>query len=86
MKLKHLINALEVDIEPEIADFFIKGVADNSSDVSEDYLFVAIKGYKSNGHDYIDDAVKRGASVVVGEMDLDYLPVPYIKVTNSRRR
>lgn len=85
MKLKHLINALEVDIEPEIADFFIKGVADNSSDVSKDYLFVAIKGFKSNGHDYIDDAVKRGASVVVGEMELDYLPVPYIKVANSRK-
>ncbi|MFL0504893.1 UDP-N-acetylmuramoyl-L-alanyl-D-glutamate--2,6-diaminopimelate ligase [Ureibacillus sp. 179-F W5.1 NHS] len=85
MKLKHLINALEVDIKPDIADFPIKGVADNSGDVSKDYLFVAISGFTSNGHDYIDDAVKRGASVIVGEKDFHSLPVPYIKVANSRK-
>ncbi|MFP3919498.1 UDP-N-acetylmuramoyl-L-alanyl-D-glutamate--2,6-diaminopimelate ligase [Lysinibacillus telephonicus] len=85
MELKHLLNALKAEIKPEIASLTIKGIADNSVDVSKDYLFVAIKGFKSNGHDFIDDAIKRGACVIVGEMDIVSLPIPYIKVANSRR-
>lgn len=85
MKLKQLINAFEVEIKPEIADLSIKGLAENSVDVLKDYMFVAIKGFKTDGHNYIDDAIKRGACVIVGEMDIGFLPIPYIKVANSRK-
>jgi UDP-N-acetylmuramoyl-L-alanyl-D-glutamate--2,6-diaminopimelate ligase len=47
---------------------------------------VAIAGLKHNGHDYIADAVNRGARYIVYEKDMQ---IPYggiaIKVTSSRR-
>lgn len=47
-------------------------------------IFVAIKGHTVDGHDYIDDAIKNGASTIVGEKDLT-LSVPYIKVEDSEK-
>jgi UDP-N-acetylmuramoyl-L-alanyl-D-glutamate--2,6-diaminopimelate ligase len=49
------------------------------------YLFVAMKGNLTDGHDYIDDAIKRGAAVVIGDKPLGNLAVPYVQVENSRK-
>ncbi len=54
----------------------------NSKLVKKGQIFVAIKGFTVDGHDYIDDAIKNGAIKVVGEKDLK-LEVPYEKVENS---
>lgn len=62
----------------------IKGIEANSSKIEEGYLFVAITGYERDGHDYIQDAISRGAAAVIGEQDLLDLQVPYTKVKNSR--
>ncbi len=42
----------------------VKGITNNSKKVKKDYLFVAVKGTSLDGHDFIDDAVKNGATVV----------------------
>lgn len=62
----------------------IKGIEANSSKVEEGYLFVAITGYERDGHDFIQDAISRGAAAIIGEKDIHDLPVPYTKVENSR--
>ncbi|MGG4491432.1 UDP-N-acetylmuramoyl-L-alanyl-D-glutamate--2,6-diaminopimelate ligase [Metabacillus idriensis] len=62
----------------------INGIEANSSKIHEGYLFVAITGYERDGHDYIQDAINRGAAAVVGEQDLSGLSVPYVRVENSR--
>lgn len=54
----------------------------NSKLVKEGQTFVAIKGHTVDGHDYIEDAIKNGATKVVGEYELG-LKVPYEKVENS---
>ncbi len=54
----------------------------NSKLVQKGQIFVAIKGHTVDGHDYIEDAIKNGASKVVGEKDLQ-LNVPYEKVDSS---
>ncbi len=43
----------------------VSGVANSSKDVKEGYIFFALPGLKSNGEDYIEDAVKRGAKFIV---------------------
>ena len=48
-------------------DVEIKGVAYNSQKVQKGWLFVAIKGFKTDGHEYIDTAIKNGAIAVVCE-------------------
>ena len=45
----------------------IKGIAYDSRLVKKDYMFVAVRGYSVDGHDYIKDAVTRGATVIVAE-------------------
>lgn len=45
----------------------ISGIAFDSRKVENDYLFVAIKGTLSDGHDFIDQAIKSGARAIVCE-------------------
>jgi len=47
-------------------------------------IFVAFTGGTMDGHDFINDAVANGAIAVVGTREYKDLPVPYIKVENSR--
>ena len=42
----------------------IRGVANDSRRVGKDFIFCAIKGVKSDGHCFISDAVRNGASVI----------------------
>jgi len=43
------------------------GVSIDSRSVTDGMLFVAIRGERVDGHDYIDQAIDRGASGIVGE-------------------
>jgi len=45
----------------------IKGIAYDSRRVKKDFLFVAVRGLSVDGHDFIEDAISRGASAVVAE-------------------
>jgi len=47
----------------------------NSKLIKEGQIFVALVGNTVDGHDYIEEAIKNGASKVVGEKDLE-LSVP----------
>lgn len=42
-------------------------ITDNSKEVKENTIFFAIKGISKDGHDYIEEALKNGASFVVAE-------------------
>lgn len=86
MKLNQLINGLDIKtINTTGSDITIHGIADNSSDIEEGFVFVAIRGFKSDGHEYIESAIKKGARLVVGEQPLPHLSVPYIQVRESRK-
>ncbi len=62
-------------------DIEIKGIADDSRDVYEGYLFVATKGFNVDHADYIDEAISRGAVAVVSTLDRE-LSVPLVVVEN----
>ncbi|MET3697486.1 UDP-N-acetylmuramoylalanyl-D-glutamate--2,6-diaminopimelate ligase [Bacillus oleivorans] len=87
MLLQNLIadSIADVIASPNIDDIKITGITDNSKDTKEGYLFVAVKGYSSDGHEYIEEAIRKGARAVIGEKPMVYLAVPYIQVSNSRR-
>jgi len=48
-------------------------------------LFVATSGGLADGHQFIPDAVERGAVAVVGDQVLSGLAVPYLRVENARQ-
>jgi len=54
----------------------------NSKLVQKDQTFIALVGHTVDGHDYIEEAIKNGASKVVGQKDLN-LSVPYEKVNDT---
>ena len=68
-----------------IPDVELAGIAIDSRAVKPGYLFVAMKGGTADGHDYIQKAIDNGAIAVVGEKDINPLPVPYIRLENTRR-
>jgi len=49
----------------------ITSIEYDSRKVSKGSCFVALKGYEVDGHDYIKEALKNGACVVVAERDVD---------------
>jgi len=83
MTLREIVKNIDCII-PDKADIEIKGIAYDSRAVKEGYLFVAIKGYETDGHKYIDNAIKNGAVAVLGEDDVDCNCV-YVKVKDSRK-
>lgn len=63
----------------------ITGISIDSRAVEPGHLFVAMQGGHVDGHEFISKAIDRGAAAVVGQKDLDGLPVPYIRLENPRQ-
>ena len=84
--LKTIISSLNVESQNIFQDINLTGVSINSNSIQKDNLFVAIKGFDLDGHDFIDQAIESGASAIVtNDQYLKTLPVPQIKVNNTRR-
>ncbi len=83
MTLKKLVKNIECEIFGN-SDLEIKGIAYDSRKVQDGYLFIAIKGFETDGHKYIDSAIKNGAVAVLGEDDID-CGCTYVKAKDSRK-
>ncbi|GJQ62223.1 MAG: UDP-N-acetylmuramoyl-L-alanyl-D-glutamate--2,6-diaminopimelate ligase 1 [Melioribacteraceae bacterium] len=73
------ITAIQVTSSPENIE--IISVDINSKDVKKGSLFFALKGYKTDGHKYIYDAINNGASAVILQ-DNDVVPDEFFKHAN----
>jgi UDP-N-acetylmuramoyl-L-alanyl-D-glutamate--2,6-diaminopimelate ligase len=64
----------------------VDAVASDSRSVRPGTLFVALRGERADGHDFVRDAVARGASVVVVDALADVAPagVPLVIVPDTR--
>jgi UDP-N-acetylmuramoyl-L-alanyl-D-glutamate--2,6-diaminopimelate ligase len=63
----------------------IKGITQNSKEVQEGWVFVAIKGSSTDGHNFVQEALSRGASLVFVERDVGIKDERIIKVEDTRR-
>ena len=68
MLLKNLIKSLPKNKRK----IQIKGLAANSKEIKKDFIFFAIKGKNLNGESFINDAIKKGASVIVCEKNCKF--------------
>ena len=71
MKLKDLLIGLEGLKARGSLDIEVKGIACNSNKVEEGDLFVAIKGFEYDGHEFINEAIKKGATAILIEEGCD---------------
>ena len=65
MNLKNILNGIEGLKAKGELDLEITGIESNSRNIKKGFLFVAIKGFTVDGHDYIDEAIEKGAIAVV---------------------
>ncbi|MBN1666193.1 MAG: UDP-N-acetylmuramoyl-L-alanyl-D-glutamate--2,6-diaminopimelate ligase [Anaerolineales bacterium] len=85
IRLSDLIFSLPQKVVLPAADPLVSGIALDSRKIQPGFLFVACPGATTDGHRFIPDAIRRGASAVVGSQPISGLAVPYIQVTDSRR-
>lgn len=75
-RLKDLINC-NYDIP-------IYGIKTNSKEVLPGDLFVAIKGFNVDHHEYIEDAIDKGAVAIISEKEINtQIPSVIVKDTNK---
>lgn len=67
MEIKRIVLGVEGLKAKGNLDLDIVGVKDASNNISKGDLFVAIKGFKTDGHKYINDAISKGAVAVIVE-------------------
>lgn len=65
----------------------VQTVTDDSRKVSPGSLFIAVKGHTTDGHQYIKQAIDRGATAVVCQVmpDATSPDVTYVEVKDSRK-
>ena len=66
-------------------DVEIKGIKMNSKEIVPGDLFICTMGVKVDRHDYIDDAIKRGAVALVVSKDIKDVDIPVIKVEDTNK-
>jgi UDP-N-acetylmuramoyl-L-alanyl-D-glutamate--2,6-diaminopimelate ligase len=68
MKIEKILNGIDVISLSGEKNIAISGIEFDSRNVTKGSLFVAVKGYKSDGHDFIGSAVSSGAIAVLCEV------------------
>src|SRR5258708_28691953 len=84
MQLKTLLTAISVRQIIGQPDRAVESIAYDSRRVQRNGLFVALRGEKFDGHDFIEQAVEKGASVIVAEREQKYPPATSLAVENHR--
>jgi UDP-N-acetylmuramoyl-L-alanyl-D-glutamate--2,6-diaminopimelate ligase len=79
MLAKSLSEIFQRPVEGE--DKVINGLALDSRLVKDNYLFLAVKGEKLDGHDYINQAIEKGATAIALENDVyvKHSGISYVK-------
>lgn len=83
MKLSDLT---EIDLRPEHQDIDVTAMTADSREVADGFLFAAFPGSKTDGRDYIDQAIKQGARVILTTEYQGDVPahIPLIEVERPR--
>ena len=71
MELKKVLAGLEGLKAKGSLDIDIKGIESNSKNIKPGYMFFAIKGFNTDGHDYINNAIESGANVIMVQEGCD---------------
>src|SRR5512133_3171335 len=84
MQLKVLARALTPHRVIGTLDREVESIAYDSRRVQSNTLFVASRGEKSDGHQFVDQAIEQGASVIVAEREIASPRATCLVVDDSR--
>ena len=72
------------NITKECLNTKIKNIAYNSKLIKKDYIFVAIKGTKDDGHKYIENAIENKANIIIYDFRFDKKKIKELKNKNYK--
>src|ERR1041385_9471471 len=84
MQLKTLAGAIAVRQIAGPLDRKVDGIAYDSGRVQRNGIFVALRGKKNDGHNFIGQAIEKGASVIVSEHAEADSRATFLVVENTR--
>jgi UDP-N-acetylmuramoyl-L-alanyl-D-glutamate--2,6-diaminopimelate ligase len=84
MQLKNLVAAISPSQIIGPLDRVVESIAYDSRRVQRNGLFVALRGEKSDGHQFIEQAVEKGATVIVTEKEVQSPRATCVVVENTR--
>ena len=84
MNISKIILSNEIIYTNKHLDFEITGIVSDSRNAHNGCAFVAIKGENRDGNDYINDAISKGAIIIVTEEKNANYEIPIIVVENIR--
>src|SRR5216110_2321686 len=84
MQLKTLVAAIPIRHVIGTLDRTVESIAYDSRRVQRNGLFVALRGETSDGHEFIGQAIEKGASVIATERDEQHSRVTCLVVENTR--
>ena len=84
MQLKTLLASIPVREVIGPLDRTVESIAYDSRRVQRNGLFVALRGEKSDGHQFIDQAIDKGATVIVAERNGSNPRATTVLVENTR--
>lgn len=85
MYLKDLIRPLTIYRATGDLNIEITGIEVDSRQVKPGDLFIALRGFTVDGHEYIAQAVEKGAAAVLVEQSISNLSIPVIEVKDTRK-
>ena len=72
IKREFIINSLKKLILEETGkEKVFSGIKINSKEIKKGNIFLALKGEKEDGHSYINEAIKNGATGIISEKALN---------------
>src|SRR6266571_1275663 len=84
MQLKTLVAAIPIRQVIGTLDRTVESIAYDSRRVQRNGLFVALRGEKADGHEFIGSAIDKGASVIVTEREERHPRVTCLVVEDTR--
>lgn len=87
MKLQKILDQIDDLQYKEVPEIQISGITEDSRKVKLNFIFFAIKGSASDGHLFIESAIKNGALVIIHEKELENYQenIFYIRSKNIRK-
>ena len=91
MRLHELLRGLHITARSGSPDIDITGVASDNRNVAPGNAFVCYQGINVDSHDFIRDALQKGATVVIGEKPITAIethgrfPITYLQVPCGRQ-
>ena len=85
MELRKLLEGVEVKKIAGDPLKEVEGIAYHTKQIGKGFLFAAIRGLEVDGHQFIEEAVQRGAGAVVSEEEREVSDRTLILVPNSRQ-